>query len=399
MAMNITLYTVIGDFGRVREAILKHFSDVLERVEPLEDEANEDAFRLVFHDNTWLKIYVKHQKSFIREHIRGMYQFFAQAPMENQELLGNILNQIRVFNCVTGCEFETDENEQRTNYIINSLFFAAQDINAFLLFPAMALLTNEGKLLISIEGKSDFTSYSPVGNADFLDYGKEESPEDMARKERSIGRLKEKEIPCLPHLRAAVMEEDAKVRSAKEIGERLFAMFGVCVYSEALHCGETPAEAKKYLNRVDEMLSGRLLECMTPEERAYTEMEEPDERLMTKFSWRYEGCLVLLWALDYVGELPYPGEICNVSQIAEILWGQDSLEEFLEHAYRREDRVILDEADLILRMDWACVDARIHEKEAPGGLDAGVVYERHYAFNWLIGANGNADWDDISPDT
>lgn len=25
--------------------------------------------------------------------------------------------------------------------------------------------------------------------------------------------------------------------------------------------------------------------------------------------------------------------------------------EFLEHAYRREDRVILDEADLILRMD------------------------------------------------
>lgn len=76
MAMNITLYTVIGDFGRVREAILKHFSDVLERMEPLEDEANEDAFRLVFHDNTWLKIDVKHQKSFIREHIRERYAMY-----------------------------------------------------------------------------------------------------------------------------------------------------------------------------------------------------------------------------------------------------------------------------------------------------------------------------------
>jgi hypothetical protein len=25
--------------------------------------------------------------------------------------------------------------------------------------------------------------------------------------------------------------------------------------------------------------------------------------------------------------------------------------------------------------------------------------ERHYAFNWIIGANGGADWDDIQPNT
>jgi len=32
-------------------------------------------------------------------------------------------------------------------------------------------------------------------------------------------------------------------------------------------------------------------------------------------------------------------------------------------------------------------------------LDGEVAVEWHYAFNWLVGANGDAGWDDISPDT
>ena len=60
---------------------------------------------------------------------------------------------------------------------------------------------------------------------------------------------------------------------------------------------------------------------------------------------------------------------------------------------------ILDAADITLRYDWACVEARIHGKEAPASLNGGVVMERHYAFNWIIGANGGAGWDDIQPNT
>lgn len=32
-------------------------------------------------------------------------------------------------------------------------------------------------------------------------------------------------------------------------------------------------------------------------------------------------------------------------------------------------------------------------------LQGVIVMERHYAFNWIIGANGGADWDDIQPNT
>lgn len=59
---------------------------------------------------------------------------------------------------------------------------------------------------------------------------------------------------------------------------------------------------------------------------------------------------------------------------------------------------ILDACDLIYRYHWAVVDARLKNAPAPAGLDSGVVYERHYALNWLVGYM-DQDWDDISTDT
>ena len=74
-----------------------------------------------------------------------------------------------------------------------------------------------------------------------------------------------------------------------------------------------------------------------------------------------------------------------------------SLEEFLAEAELRRPSEILDEADLILRYDWAVVDARVNQKPIPAELDRGVVYERHYALNWLI--YNHEEWDDVHTDT
>jgi hypothetical protein len=64
----------------------------------------------------------------------------------------------------------------------------------------------------------------------------------------------------------------------------------------------------------------------------------------------------------------------------------------------RTMKEILDEADLIYRYHWAVTDARVKGRDAPAGLDGGVVYERHYTLNWLI-RYGDQEWDDISTDT
>jgi hypothetical protein len=73
-------------------------------------------------------------------------------------------------------------------------------------------------------------------------------------------------------------------------------------------------------------------------------------------------------------------------------------QQFIADAKLRDFSQILDQADLIYRYHWAVVDARVKQKPAPAGLEKGVVMERHYALNWLIGYMNQA-WDDVSTDT
>lgn len=55
--------------------------------------------------------------------------------------------------------------------------------------------------------------------------------------------------------------------------------------------------------------------------------------------------------------------------------------------------------ELILCLDWACVDTRIHRLPSPAGLDGGVTVERHKSLNWPVGSEERADWDDVGTNT
>ncbi|MNN91290.1 hypothetical protein D3C81_2093850 [compost metagenome] len=64
----------------------------------------------------------------------------------------------------------------------------------------------------------------------------------------------------------------------------------------------------------------------------------------------------------------------------------------------RSGQEILDEADKIYRMHWACVNHRIQGKEAPAGMSESVVMERRRGLFWALGYR-NEEWDHISMDT
>ena len=162
---------------------------------------------------------------------------------------------------------------------------------------------------------------------------------------------------------------------------------------------QTWKETQKYLKKIDTILGGQLDNALSPQEKAFLAVKEPEENDLGKFGWRYECCYVLMWALGFLGELAFPDQLCDVSALGKIIWRQDSLARFLKKAKPRSKDEILDAADLILRYDWACVDARLKGRQSPAGLNGEVVMEWHYAFNWLAGANGNADWDDIQTHT
>ena len=395
--INLTLYTVIGKPERIPASVADRFLGVTKSIS-----TENERTTLILQDDSRIIFNLSHEKDrpdFITSHIQGMTNYFAQAECASETLKQNVLRQIGCFNCVTGIVFETDENNDRTNYIINTLFDIASDINGFLLYPSMSIYNGKRQLVFSIKGKSELEEFRPTANADLLDAGRpEDSEADTARRERSIALLKEQGIPFMERLRNEVTEQEASIRSREEMLQRATALFAVAVYSEVL-LSETPSreEGLKYVDKIDEIYGIRA--WLTPAETDYLTKEKPEESECIQFLWRYECCAVLLWAAGIVEELPYPSEICDVPVIATLFWQHKGTDDLLSKGIPRTDNEILDAADITLHYDWACVDARIKGQEAPATLDGGIVMERHYTFNWITGANHNAQWDDIQPNT
>jgi hypothetical protein len=103
------------------------------------------------------------------------------------------------------------------------------------------------------------------------------------------------------------------------------------------------------------------------------------------------------WALGYAPTLSPPSTVVDAGAVVKVVTSRGH-QGFREQARLRSLAEVLDEADLIYRYDWVCVDARIHGGKDPAGLDCGVVVERHQSLNWLIGYMGQA-WDDVGTDT
>ena len=133
-----------------------------------------DQIRVTLQDDSLLVFHLSHVREkagFIEMHIEGMANYFAQAATSNPALKENVLRQIRCFNCVVGIVFETDDNNDRTRYLINTLFDLAHQVKGYLLYPNMHLYDGEGKLVFSREGESELTEFTPVAHADLLDGG------------------------------------------------------------------------------------------------------------------------------------------------------------------------------------------------------------------------------------
>lgn len=393
----LTLYAVIRDPQQIPNLVQQLFVAVTRTFT-----AEDDKIILTLQDNSQIILHSSHihtKPEFIGLHLEGMANYFAQAETANQKLKENVLQQIRCFNSVTGIVFETDDNNDRTRYIINTLFDLAHAVKGYLLYPNMHIYNGEGKLVFAINGESEWSEFTPTTDADILDGGRpEETVNDQKRREHSIARLRELGVPYVEQLKAEVLESEVHLKCREEMVQRAATLFAIAVYSEVL-LSDNPdrEEALNYFNKMDEIYG--IHQWITPNETAYISNPNSTEQERIQFVWRYENCAILLWAAGIVEELPYPSDICDVPVIAAIFWQHQGIEDLLNQGIARTPNEILDAADLTYRYDWACVDARIHQKDAPAQLDGGIVMERHYTFNWIIGANHNADWDEIQPNT
>ncbi|WP_299333961.1 DUF4272 domain-containing protein [uncultured Psychroserpens sp.] len=212
----------------------------------------------------------------------------------------------------------------------------------------------------------------------------------LTRKEQTEKFLKKKGVKInynLPHIES---DEDTTIRSPKDIAQRVTVL---AVTNLVAFSAMTGDQAIEYLKRYD------LWNYVTPDEIEF--LNDPTDEKKNQESWKCEGIWTLLWALNVIDDLGFPNEMCDLNTIPIEHYPIKPDEDpnlFINAAKTsRAKKEILDANDLYYRLDWTCVDARINGYELKA-VNPGVVYERHYALNWLINYM-NQEWDDISCDT
>jgi hypothetical protein len=250
-------------------------------------------------------------------------------------------------------------------------------------------------VLAAMTGCSNDTPPSDVTSADNLEARRQHikqqetkvSDEAQARKDRSIAILKAEKVPFIEHLPLIETEAESTRRTSEQVATRAMALCVVAVKGEGLEQEIIDQLIEEY----------KLAPAFTPKEMEFIKNPNPTQHDRIQFAWRYECYWVMLWALAFIDKLERPDKICDVGLAVSFL-RENGRDGFLTKAKLRSQAEILDAADLIYRYHWAVVDARVHDRDAPAGLDSGIVMERHHALNWLMGYM-DQEWDDVSTDT
>lgn len=386
----LTVYACRKGTDDVAEQMAEILKDTV-----IEKRDTEDGAEFILQDGTAFNLHIMNSGQ-VHAHTAGMAGFFSQAPVVNADVKKAAIQQIMLFNCVVGIEFTVDGNNDRTEYLVVAVYLLAVRLKGFVLHPNMYLYRGDKKLLISADGKTDFEHFLPAADSSILEKDIPEEQADIERKKRSIEKCKAMGIPYIEHLKAAVYESECVIPSKESIVGRLACIFAAAVCSEA--CSSEPKNAKEMCERMLGELEKRysVSRRFSEEEREYVSNPLNSPELHPKFGWRYEGCAVLLWALG-LWELAEPVKICDAGEVGKILWNND-FDSLMGKAEVKSKDEILDMQDLILRYDWACVDARI-KNEKMTIVDGEIVFEWHYALNWLTSAYGITDWDRIQTNT
>ena len=216
------------------------------------------------------------------------------------------------------------------------------------------------------------------------------------RKQQSIALLKEQGVPYIEHLPVIETADNVRLRSAEEIARRAIC----CLITIQLACDiqnqQDVEDSRLFMTGLLDRFGVRLF--LTEKEKAIFDGTSTEQDWVNMV-WKYEAYWPLIWALGLVDSLAFPDQICDCQKAIEVVSTKATFDEFMKDVQLRPIDDILDEADLIFRYDWACVDARIKGEPAPAGLNSEVVYERHWGLNWLIDADGQNDWDLVSCNT
>ena len=329
---------------------------------------------------------------YFASNIPGMMGFYQRIPFEDDDLQRRVLIQISVLNTMLAIETEKDYGQEDWNRFVE----LARKIDGIGFIQDGTLLDRDGRVIVYPDGTSDAADFSPRACTRKIRGEDRSTPEGRQRKETSLAYLKEKQVPYLESLPELPPLSELKVRSREEIARRAVALLIVIQYAcDVAQEGDLPASKAFVADLLDKF---GVADELTGDERDLLAQEEPSRQAAINIAWQYEAYWALLWALGLLDSLDFPDHTCDCEFAIQAVSSCDSFAEFLDQTTLRQPESILDEADKIYRLHWACVNDRIQGREPAAGLNESVVMERRRALFWMIGYRDEA-WDDIRMDT
>lgn len=355
--------------------------------------------------NNWTQIKIKKKKGWFRkceatlnflsfDHpeqfvpmLEGMMNFIAQISTPHTLSQSKLMTKVQQTNSALAIVSEDLDLFEK------ELFKIVAQYNGFAFVDGTSWLTHSKEVILDIHGNSQNPHLDITKEEIRLGFAEQNNAVEITanqknRKRRNIDFLNNLGVPTIEHLPCIIDEEKVAIRSINAIVKRIIAIAITAVKAEGLE-----------MERINQIISQfDAAHYFSPEEIDFLNNPTPSQQDLAKFSWRYEGLWVLLWSLDFIKILELPTDICNVGKAVTIIRDADTTDTLIKQANLKSKGQILDQTDLIYRLNWACVESNLKGEDVPANINPGIVYERHYAFNWLI-SNNNEAWDDVNTNT
>ena len=335
-----------------------------------------------------------------QEQLQGVWAYFRQVETEHIDIQRNLLYHLRQCRGMVSVNavYDGPQNADKEGAISERMGVVTAALQGVLTWGMDALVDPAGKIILSKDGKSDLEYYMPSEVPIPADWAKDAPPEAVERRNKSMALLRDRHIYVTPWLPLLWERAEEPGRTLEEVCGRAAALLIVSLYSEC-RVGEHMSyeESREFVNPIIEGYGAEGF--FSPGEKAYLDDPNSTEQTQIQYAWQYENLWVMEWALGLTDDLFWPTRICDVPQSVRIMREYPSMEELTAAARLRPRKELLDQADLIYRLHWACVDARVMGMPAPQELEEGVVMERHRALFWLAGCDEMCPWDDVDLST
>ena len=335
-----------------------------------------------------------------QEQLQGVWAYFRQVETEHIDIQRNLLYHLRQCRGMVSVNavYDGPQNADKEGAISERMGVVTAALQGVLTWGMDALVDPAGKIILSKDGKSDLEYYMPSEVPIPADWAKDAPPEAVERRNKSMALLRDKHIYVTPWLPLLWERAEEPGRTVEEVCRRAAALLIVSLYSEC-RVGEHMSyeESREFVKPIIEGYGAEGF--FSPGEKAYLDDPNSTEQTQIQYAWQYENLWVMEWALGLTDDLFWPTRICDVPQSVRIMREYPSMEELTAAARLRPRKELLDQADLIYRLHWACVDARVMGMPAPQELEEGVVMERHRALFWLAGCDEMCPWDDVDLST